>query len=108
MNLPHLDQALVETQKITGYLLSEENSGGKAAFFVAMGFSEAQPEALRQALLAHAATHEVARISETIHGVKYSIDGTMQTPDGRAVLVRAVWIVDAGGEVPRLVTAYPL
>lgn len=108
MKLPHLDKALVETQKITGYLLSEENSGGKAAFFVAMGFSVAQPTALRQALLAHAAAHEVAGLSETPHGVKYIIDGTMQTPNGRAALVRAVWIVDAGSEAPRLVTAYPL
>lgn len=108
MKLPHLDQALVETQKITGYLLSEENSGGKAAFFVAVGFSLAQPEILRQALLAHAAAHEVASLSETPHGIKYMIDGTMQTPDERAVPIRAVWIVDAGSEAPRLVTAYPL
>lgn len=108
MELPHLEQAFVEAQKLTGYLLSEENSGGKAAFFVAVGFNLAQPDVLRQALLAHAAAHGVARFSQTPHGVKYMIDGTMQTPDGRSVLVRAVWIVDAGNEAPRFVTAYPL
>ena len=108
MKLPHLDQAFVETQKITDYLLSEEKSGGKSAFFVAKGFSLARPEVLRQALLAHAAAHEVARLSATPHGVKYNIDGTMSMPDGRSAQVRAVWIVDTGSEAPRLVTAYPL
>ena len=107
MKLPHLDKAFVETQKITAYLLSEENSGGKAAFSMAFGFSLAQPELLAEALLAHAATNEVARYSETSHGVKYIIDGTMPTPDGRPCRMRAVWIVDTGVEAPRLVTAYP-
>lgn len=108
MKLPHLDQAFVETQKITDYLLSEEKSGGKSAFFIAMGFSLAQPDVLRKALLAHAAAHEVVRRSATAHGVKYIVDGTMSMPDGRSAQVRSVWIVDTGSEAPRLVTAYPL
>lgn len=108
MRLPHLDRAFVETQKITAYLLSEENSGGKSAFFAAMGFSLAQPELLSKALLAHAAAHEVARLTVTPHGVKYLIDGKMPTPDGRSPQVRSVWIVESGDEAPRLVTAYPL
>jgi len=29
-------------------------------------------------------------------------------PDGRSPLVRAVWLVESGEDVPRLVTAYPL
>ena len=108
MRLPYLEKAFVEAQKITAYLLSEENSGGKSAFFVAFGFDVTQPEALEQVLLAHAAANEVARVSETPHGTKYIIDGKMQTPDGRSPQVRSVWIVDRGKEVPRLVTTYPL
>jgi hypothetical protein len=108
LKLPNPEKALVEPRKITAYLLSEENSGGKSAFFVAFGFNLAQPEELEQALLAHAAAHEVARVSETSHGIKYIIDGKMQTPDRRSPQVRSVWIVDKGKEAPRLVTAYPL
>ena len=106
MKLPNLTQAFVEDNKITAYLLSEENSGGKASFFVAFGFSLAQPAVLRSALLAHAATHEVARVAESVHGIKYVIDGKMQTPDGRTPQVRSVWIVDRGQDAPRLITAY--
>jgi hypothetical protein len=108
MKLPELNQAFIETPKITAYLLSEENSGGKSAFFTAFGFTLDQPEALRQALLAHAQTHEVASVSRSSHGMKYIIEGELHTPDGRFPQVRSVWIIDTGKTAPRFVTAYPL
>jgi hypothetical protein len=108
VKLPKLEKAFVDTQKITDYLLSEENSGGKSAFFLAFGFSRAQPEEVRNALLALAAAYKVASFTKTPHGIKYVIDGEMRTPDGRTCQVRTVWIVDTGEEAPRLVTAYPL
>lgn len=108
MKLPTIENALVEEAKITAYLLSEENSGGKSAFFMAFGFTLDGWQILREALLQHASTHEVKGSIETRHGVKYIIEGDMQTPDGRTPRVRSVWIVDVGKDVPRLVTAYPL
>jgi hypothetical protein len=98
----------VEERKIKDYLLSEERSGGKAGFFAAFGFTGAQWARLRHALRQHAATYEVASVSETDHGVKFIIEGEIATPDGRSPLVRAVWIIDAGRDTPRFVTAYPL
>lgn len=100
MELPNLNNALIEESKITAYLLSEENSGGKSAFFAAFGFTVETWERLRDALQHHIATHEVLRISETIHGVKYIIEGEMQMPDGRSPLVRSVWIIDTGQDAP--------
>lgn len=108
MKLPNLEEALVEEHKLTAYLLSEEHSGGKEAFFASFGFTVADWESLRDALLQHAAACEVTSTSATPHGVKYIIEGEMPAPDGRSPQVRTVWIVDAGQDVPRLVTAYPL
>ena len=108
MKLPNLENVLVEESKITAYLLSEENSGGKATFFMAFGFTIDEWQRLRDALIQHAATHEIKRSAETRHGVKYIIEGDMQTPDGRSPQVRSVWIVDTGKDASRLVTAYPL
>jgi hypothetical protein len=107
MKLPNLENAQVENRKITEYLLSEDNLGGKSGFFAAFGFSIAQWTTLRDALVEHAVTHEIAHMIETKHGVKYIIEGEMRTPDGRAPQVRVVWIVDAGKDAPRFVTAYP-
>jgi len=108
MKLPNLENALVEDQKITEYLLSDENSGGKSAFFLAFGFTVSHPQAMRDALLAHTKEHPVAQISETPHGIKVIIEGKMHTPDGRSPRIRSVWIINTGKDVPRLVTAYPL
>ena len=108
MKLPNHENALVEEQKITAYLLSEENSGGKEAFFTAFGFTITQWEILKDSLIAHAAEHEIALTSERPHGIKYIIEGEMQTPDGRLPQIRSVWIMDTGKDAPRLVTAYPL
>jgi hypothetical protein len=47
--LPNLENALVEESKITDYLLSEEKSGGKSAFFMAFGFTTDDWETLRNA-----------------------------------------------------------
>lgn len=40
-------------------------------------------------------------------GTKYEIHGTIVGPLGRQAVIRTVWIVDAGEDYPRLVTAYP-
>ena len=108
MQLPYLQNALVEEQKVTQYLLSEERSEGKAAFFAAFGFTPAQWELLRDALLAHAGSYEVARAVSNLYGAKYIIEGILQSPDGRNPNVRSVWIIEAGSFTPRLVTAYAL
>jgi hypothetical protein len=36
------------------------------------------------------------------------VDGEIETPAGRSVVIRTVWIVDHSQSAPRLVTAYPL
>ncbi|NJP07856.1 MAG: hypothetical protein HC837_20670 [Chloroflexaceae bacterium] len=108
MKLPNYAHALVEQRKITTYLLAAEHPAGKAAFFAAFGFTRADWHVLRDALLHHAATHEVAATLTTPHGVKFIIEGAMPTPDGRSPQVGTVWIVATGSDTPRLVTAYPL
>jgi len=62
---------------------------------------------LAAALRKAAENYSLSKIMVSPHGTKYIVDGRIDTPSGRAPLVRAVWIVDVGFEVPRLVTAYP-
>lgn len=108
MKLPNLNEALVEEKKITEYLLSEDNSGGKKGFFAGFGFTSDNWQQVREALLSHATAHDVTKVMESEHGIKYIIEGEMLTPDGRSPQVRAIWIVDTGKDAPRLVTSYPL
>jgi hypothetical protein len=78
MKLPNCEQALVQEIKLTGDLLSEENSKGKSYFYNRIGFTEANVAELSSALKPLACSGKVT--------------GTLQTQYG---------------PVPRLVTAYP-
>ena len=110
MKLPHAAKAIVERDKIEGYLLNTEHLIGasKAHFFAHFGFSVEKWEQLAQALLVHGQTHEVKRVRETSFGPRYEVEGALKTPAGREPLVRSVWQFDKGAVAPRLITAYPL
>jgi hypothetical protein len=108
MKLPNCHFAIVEQEKTVDYLLnpSHPDNGGKALFFAALGFSRSG-WALADAFLNLARESEVAISIESSHGIKYIVDGVLITPSGKSPTVRTIWIVDKGGENPRLVTAYP-
>jgi hypothetical protein len=103
--LAHIDE-----RKITHYLLSFSHPSGrdKAVFFHSLGFHLTKWQDLRAALLRHARENKVSAKKESSFGVKYVIDGPLQTPDGRNPIVRAVWFIETGENQLRFVTAYPL
>lgn len=51
---------------------------------------------------------DIQEAVSSMHGVKYVIDGLLQTPDGETVKVRTIWIIDKGQTRPRFVTTYPV
>ena len=110
MKLPNAAQARVDPEKITDYLLSTSHPDGrtKAEFFTRFGFQSEDWQALGEALRKHGASNQVTGIVESAYGTRYSVDGELETPDGRTPVVRTVWIIDAGDSTPRLITAYPI
>jgi hypothetical protein len=92
-----------------GYLLLESHPGGraKAAFFRAVGFTEANAPLVREGLLSIALTGEVAGRATSPYGIKYVVDGPLPTPVRGDVRLRTVWIIEAETAAPRFVTAYP-
>jgi len=110
VKLPYRDQAFVPKRKLTGYLLSLSHPVGrsKARFFRRVGFDESNVGEFQDALLALAQESEVTKTESTAYGKKYVATGPLQTPDGKSVLVRTVWIVEQKHpEKLRFVTAYP-
>ena len=110
MKLPNANNAIVEEQKITGYLLNRAHRFGanKAKFFLDFGFRAGQWQVFANALREHAQTHVVAKRKETRFGPRFEIDGELRTPDGRRPRIRTVWQLDHEMVAPRLITAYPL
>lgn len=109
VKLPNADRAIVDLNKVTEYLLNaaHPDNGGKAQFFEALGFSLSDSARLVAALRRLAVTGDVALHVESAHGAKYVVDGQFDSPVGKRPVVRAVWIIDKGQDLPRLVTAYP-
>jgi len=110
LKLPNYENAVISETKITGYLLSTKHRDGrsKAEFFTRLGFSSGAWEELVKALLHHAAENEVAKIEDSPFGTRYIIEGVLSTPDRRGAVVRSVWFIETGEQIPRFVTAYPL
>jgi len=108
--LPNAEAAVVEKEKIVGYLLSATHRYGanKARFFIQFGFRAGAWERLAHALLDQARRSEVTRTRQTGFGPRYEIDAKLSCPDGRHPMVRSVWQMDDGKIAPRLITAYPL
>lgn len=110
MELPNAGKAQVDITKITDYLVSWSHPDGrnKAVFFYSFGFTIEEPEAFREALRKHGATQAVVAGVASRYGVRYLVEGALETPDGRNPLVRTVWICDFDIQIPRLITAYLL
>jgi len=100
----------VDRSKIVDYLLSRENSRGKAAFFFRMGFRLDQWEVLAHALKSQALAGGEVRGIESSYGTRYSVDGVLETPKPRSSdpRIRTVWIEEYDDNEWRLITAYPL
>jgi hypothetical protein len=110
MKVPNHQRAAVPAAKVTRYLLSTTHPVGqyKATFFRAVGFTSARWEEMAAALRRHVADHDVVKEEPTPFGIRYVVEGRMETPDGRSPSVRSVWFIDTGSDAPRFVTAYPL
>ncbi len=110
MRLPQSESAFVPREKILDYLLSASHPRGrhKATFFTAFGFLPENWETLADAILQHAAEHDVVKAEATNFGTRFVVECIMETPDGRFPCVRTAWFVEEGEEIPRFVTAHPL
>jgi hypothetical protein len=110
MKLPNGHLAIVEQEKVCGYLPNSQHRYGasKAKFFMEFGFAIESWQVLADALREHGQQHEVSKEKEIGFGPRYEVDGELVAPDGCRPRVRTVWQIDDGEAAPRLITAYPL
>ena len=109
MQLPNSTSAYIQSNKLTGYLLSETHKDGKAKakFFRKLGFSETNLTVFKNTLLDLARNQPVDEVVSSVYGTKYVIIGSIETPSSKVVTILTVWIIDDGEEAPRFITARP-
>ena len=111
VRLPNAPQARVDEEKITPVPSRARPSNGTEQGPVLLpisAFARSSGGSSLRSLRSHGARHEVVNVVDSEYGTRYSIDGSIETPDGRRPGGRTVWQVDREGGDPRLVTAYPL
>jgi hypothetical protein len=110
-NLPNRSSVRIDPRKITHYLLDPNHrvGGPKSAFFFSHGFRLNNARQLEDALRQHAYDCDVVKIRDNGFGFIYTLEGALQTPDGRAPIVRSVWFMDStkSDPPPSFVTAFP-
>jgi hypothetical protein len=109
LRLPNGADARISPDKLTGYLLSETHLVGrsKAKFFRSAGFSAEYWKTLERELLNVAAEGDVVSQESSMYGVKYIVDGVIDTPLRGQLGIRTVWIIEVGKTQPSFVTAFP-
>jgi hypothetical protein len=80
----------------------------KEKFFTAFGFTVNECETLATALLNHVANNDVTKLEDSPFGTRYVVEGILLSPDNRNPLLRSVWFLETGDNIPKFVTAYPL
>ncbi len=106
--IPNFDRAVIDRQKLSGYLLNAAHRVGapKLRFLESFGFSRDRPDEVLAALLAHGGANP-ATVKSTPFGLRYEVDGPLQTPSGLAPAVRTVWQEHDDGARLRFVTMVP-
>ena len=52
----------------------------------------------------HGVSYPVVKSVEFPYGTRYALEGELESPDGRNLRVRKIWIIEKG----RLITAYAI
>jgi hypothetical protein len=109
VKLPHREKAYVPIAKIRDYLLVETHPDGwsKAKLLRGLGHDERTMDVLAANLRDIAYFEDVQTVTHTEFGIKYQIDGLVQTPAGVAVQFRTIWFIEKDDDRPRFITGYP-
>jgi hypothetical protein len=105
--LPKGEHAVIPMEKLVAYCLNPTHSRGKEkarVFASALGITQDNVHELVHLIREAAIAGEVTKESTTVFGRYYRVDWLI--PTGRAVMLRTIWEIAVGEEIPRLVSAF--
>jgi len=108
--LPHAARAVIDIRKIEDYCLSPTHPRGRhkaRVFREALGLKQIDAQWLRQALLDGLRQEDAFELARDDLGVRFRVDVGLAR-HGKRVVVRTIWMVRSGEELPRFVTCWVL
>jgi Domain of unknown function (DUF6883) len=109
VQLPNADRAVIEPQKLHGYLLSTTHPVGrfKARFFNALGYTADRWQEFEADLRVQHLAQDAEPSESMPDGQLFTIRAILNGRNGQTAIVLSVWFVPSSGGAPRFVTAYP-
>ena len=107
--LPNADEAVIAAEKLRDYLLNlgHPANGGKASFFLMLGYSRDDWVRLEEDLREQHLTQDALEVSGNAYGRKWTIEAELKGPEGTGRIL-SVWFAESGNPAPRFVTARPI
>jgi hypothetical protein len=108
--LPNAERAVLDLRKLADYCLSPEHPRGRhkaRVFREALGIGRSDAAWLREVLLAGAAGFEAQPLDIDRYGSRWRIDMPLSR-QGRNAVIRTLWIIKVGTDVPAFVTCWVL
>jgi hypothetical protein len=108
--LPYGDQAVLDIRKIEDYCLSPAHPRGRhkaRVFREALDVEGSDAAWLRDVLLEAARDGEASQLATDAWGSHWRVDVTIGR-HGKSAVVRTIWMVRTGENVPRFVTCWVL
>ncbi|MDO9287731.1 MAG: hypothetical protein Q7T83_02945 [Thermodesulfovibrionales bacterium] len=107
--LPNYEKAIIDPNKIRNYILSFEHPIGrfKAAFFKGMGYTRENWEQFINDIRRYHLQLDAKPTEKNKYGQKYEINGLINGPNGKILMLRSVWIVLESEDIARFITIYP-
>lgn len=109
MKLPNRKKVIISRDKLINYVLSDEEP--KAKFFRNIGFTKTNFRSLKKVIYQLAQSGEAKEVTEEdspYHTSKYTLEGKINSPTGKSVMVITIWVIDKGQKRPRLISVYPV
>jgi hypothetical protein len=108
--LQNADRAIIDERKIRDYLLNPWHARGahKARMFAAaLGYQRFDHARLISQIRRGILACEAVPIDHVPHGQRFRVEILIEGATGSAI-VRTLWIVRTGEDVPRFTSAYPI
>jgi hypothetical protein len=109
-HLPHSHEAILDIRKIEDYCLSPSHPRGRhkaRVFREALDLQQSDATWLRDALLEAARSNEASEVAVDAWGTHWRLDAIIRR-HGKSAVVRTIWIVRTGENVPTFVTCWVL
>ena len=108
--LPHGNRAILNVRKLEDYCLSASHPRGRhwaRVFGETLDFQRSDAPWLRDVLLEAARSGQASHFTTDAWGSHWRLDATIRR-HGKSAVVRTIWIVRSGEDVPRFVTCWVL